>query len=36
MRGSDKALAPLDETLEGREPGALLLEAGALKSDADA
>lgn len=33
MRGSDEALAPLDETLEAREPGALLLEAGALKGD---
>jgi hypothetical protein len=36
MSGSEKALAPLDETLETREPGALLLEAGALKPNASA
>lgn len=35
MRGRDKTHAPLDETLDAREPGALLLGAGALQSDAD-
>jgi hypothetical protein len=36
MSGNDKAAAPLEETLDGREPGALLIEACALNSDANA
>lgn len=35
MSGNEKTTAPLDETLEGREPGALLIEAGALKPEVD-
>ena len=35
MSGSEKAPAPLDETIEACEPGSLLIETGALQPEAD-